>query len=121
MATILAVKRVYASPVDDDGFRVLVDRLWPRGLRKDAARIDLWSKDVAPSDGLRRWFAHDPEKWREFQYRYAAELQANPEPFRLFAAELFRHPRATLLVAARDEQHNHGLVLLAALRERQGT
>lgn len=117
MRTNLAVKRVYAPAVETDGFRVLVDRLWPRGLRKDTARIDLWAKDITPSDGLRRWFAHDPEKWREFQRRYLAELQAGAESFHAFASELSRHERVTLLVAARDEQHNHALVLLAALRD----
>jgi uncharacterized protein YeaO (DUF488 family) len=73
------LKRVYENPTKEDGIRVLVDRLWPRGLTKQKAKIDLWLKDIAPSTGLRKWFGHDPEKWKEFRKRYRKELKKNKE------------------------------------------
>jgi len=106
----LRLKRVYEPPADGDGLRVLVDRLWPRGLGKREADIDLWLKDVAPSTELRRWFGHDPDRWTEFQHRYRAELRDRGE-----AVEILRERAGqgvtTLLYAARDEAHNHALVL----------
>ncbi|WP_112488548.1 DUF488 domain-containing protein [Thiomonas sp. X19] len=111
MTAHLAVKRV-DEPVDaSDGFRVLVDRLWPRGLSKDKAHIDAWAKNLAPSDALRHWFGHEPAKWVEFEQRYVAELQTHENARRAFEAELVRHPRVTLLYAAHDEQHNNALAL----------
>ena len=75
----IRIRRVYEPPSDDDGRRILVDRLWPRGLSKERARIDYWARDVSPSTELRRWYGHDAEKWTEFQARYAAELDGNPD------------------------------------------
>jgi uncharacterized protein YeaO (DUF488 family) len=106
----IRVKRVYDPPARGDGVRVLVDRLWPRGLKKDEARIDHWMKDVAPSAGLRRWFAHDPARWDEFRRRYRAELAAHPDAL----AELRRLAEGrtvTLLFAARDADHNNAVAL----------
>ncbi len=107
-----AIKRVYEPFDEGDGFRVLVDRLWPRGLSKAGAHIDYWARDIAPSRDLRRWFGHDPEKWPEFRRRYCAELQENGSEWLAFRAELERHgERVTLLYAARDPLHNHALLL----------
>ena len=108
--TQIRLKRAYDPPASDDGFRVLVDRLWPRGLRKDAARIDAWLNDVAPSTELRRWFGHDPAKWDEFRRRYKAELSRNPTLDELRSL-LASHKQVTLLFGARDEAHNNAVVL----------
>lgn len=106
----LSLKRVYEPADDGDGMRVLVDRLWPRGRRKQEAAIDLWAKELAPSTALRRWFGHDPEKWIEFRRRYDAELQQNGEAIGNFRSEVGGRT-ATLLYAAHDEAHNHAIVL----------
>ncbi len=105
----LRIKRVYEAPANDDGLRVLVDRLWPRGLKKQDAAVDLWLKEIAPSTELRRWFGHDPEKWTEFRRRYRAELDGKEEleTLRRRADE----GRVTLLYGARDEEHNQAVVL----------
>ena len=104
----LRSKRVYEPPAPADGLRVLVDRLWPRGVKKDQAAIDLWLKDAAPSGELRRWFGHDPARWDEFRRRYFRELDAN----RAASAPLFDHRgRVTLLFAARDAEHNNAVAL----------
>ena len=95
----------------DDGVRILVDRLWPRGLTKEKAALDLWLKDIAPSTELRKWFAHDPEKWKEFQRRYTAELKSNPDALELLSAEIRNGP-VTLLYAAKDQDHNEAVVIL---------
>jgi uncharacterized protein YeaO (DUF488 family) len=112
------IKRIYAPPEDGDGFRVLVDRLWPRGIAKDKARIDLWLKDVAPSDDLRRRFHGAPSKWREFVAAYARELQQAPGRA---AAEALRRRAAdgpvTLLYAARDEAHNNAVALMSLMAD----
>ncbi len=108
------VKRVYEEPSSDDGERILVERLWPRGLTKERARVDLWLKDIAPSRGLRQWFAHDASKWCEFCDRYERELDINPE----VVAELWklgRESRVTLVYAAHDDKHNSALALKAYL------
>jgi uncharacterized protein YeaO (DUF488 family) len=111
----IRVKRAYEPPARTDGARVLVDRLWPRGLARDRARIDAWIKDVAPSDGLRRWFGHDPGKWPEFRRRYRAELARNPALTEL--KELARSRRTvTLLFAAKDAEHNNAMVLRDVLQ-----
>lgn len=115
MAQAIAIKRVYEEPQDSDGKRILVDRLWPRGLTKEKARIDLWLKDVAPSNELRKWFGHDPEKWVEFQKRYAAELTAHPEGLAALKADLKKGP-VTLLYGAHDEEHNQAVALAKMLR-----
>jgi len=110
----VALKRVYEPPSPSDGTRILVDRLWPRGLSKDKARVDLWLKEIAPSTELRRWFAHDPAKWAEFQRRYRAELDANPDAVSELKAALADGP-ATLVYGAKDEAHNDAVVLAAYL------
>ena len=111
----LAVKRVYEPPADGDGQRVLVDRLWPRGLSKDAAKVDLWLKEVAPSTGLRKWFGHDPAKWEEFRRRYFAELDAAAEAIESLR-RLAKGRRVTLVHGARDTEHNDAVALLEYLR-----
>lgn len=113
----LSIKRIYDPPSPRDGLRVLVDRLWPRGLRREQAQVQLWVKDVAPSPPLRRWFGHDPRKWEEFGARYEAELDANPQGLRALADALRGHDCASLLYAARDPVHNHAAVLLRRLRQ----
>lgn len=110
----VALKRVYEPPSPSDGTRILVDRLWPRGLSKEKARVDLWLKEIAPSTELRRWFAHDPAKWAEFQRRYRAELDANPDAVSELKAALSDGP-ATLVYGAKDEAHNDAVVLAAYL------
>lgn len=108
----LRIKRVYAPAADDDGLRVLVDRLWPRGIAKEKARIDLWLKDIAPSEALRRRFHGDPGKWHEFVAAYDGELRR--EPASTAAAglrERLRRQPVTLLYAARDETHNNAVAL----------
>lgn len=106
----IAIKRVYEPKADDDGRRILVDRLWPRGLSKEKAHVDLWLKDVAPSSDLRKWFGHDAEKWSEFQRRYRAELDSNDEAVQALKQAIGKGP-ATLLYGAHDERHNQAVVL----------
>ena len=107
---MVKLKRVYDEPSEDDGTRILVDRLWPRGLTKEKAHIDLWLKEVAPSNELRKWFAHDTEKWPEFQARYHAELNQNPTQVALLKQAVAKGP-ATLVYGAKDEEHNEAVVL----------
>ena len=106
----IKLKRVYDEPAKSDGTRILVDRLWPRGLTKEKAHVDLWLKDVAPSDELRKWFAHDPAKWPEFRARYKAELRHNRAQFTLLKEAVAKGP-ATLLYGAKDTEHNEAAVL----------
>lgn len=106
----LAVKRVYELPVPEDGYRVLVDRLWPRGLKKETAALDLWAREVGPSRELRQWFDHEPARWEGFRHRYAAELDAAVEHWRPLVARAARQ-RVTLLYGARDEDHNNAVAL----------
>ncbi|HWK67485.1 MAG TPA: DUF488 domain-containing protein [Rhizobiaceae bacterium] len=106
----LHLKRVYEPPAEDDGLRVLVDRLWPRGLTKEEAAIDLWLKDIAPSPELRRWFGHDPGKWLEFRRRYRAELDEKKEEVETLRKRAGKE-RMTLLYGAKDEMHNQAVVL----------
>lgn len=106
----LRIKRVY-DPVDsEDGFRVLIDRLWPRGLSKEKAKLDLWLKEIAPSTELRQWFHHEPAKWPEFRQRYFSELDSREEEVKEIRARAEKG-RVTLLYAARDTEHNQALVL----------
>jgi uncharacterized protein YeaO (DUF488 family) len=107
----LRVKRVYEPHDAEDGTRILVDRLWPRGLSKASAGIDLWLKDIAPSKGLRDWFGHDPARWDEFVSRYRAELDENGEGLDELRSAL-KQGQATLLYAAHDEKHNNAVALL---------
>jgi uncharacterized protein YeaO (DUF488 family) len=104
------LKRVYEEPAKTDGTRILVDRLWPRGLTKEKAHVDLWLKEVAPSNDLRKWFAHDPAKWPEFKARYKAELKNNASQLALLKRAITRGP-ATLLYGAKDTEHNEAIVL----------
>ncbi len=104
------LKRAYEPPAGSDGTRVLVERLWPRGLRKAVARIDLWLKDIAPSPELRTWYGHDPAKWPEFQRRYTKELRNNPQAVQRLC-EMLEKGTVTLVFAARDERRNSALVL----------
>lgn len=106
----LSIKRIYDPPEPSDGFRVLVDRLWPRGVSKEHAQIDLWIKDIAPSDDLRKWFNHDPEKWPEFKKRYRAELDAHHEAVSHLRSQIMK-TGTTLLFAAKDAAHNNAVVL----------
>jgi len=104
------IKRVYAQPQKSDGTRILVDRLWPRGLTKEKAQVDLWLKEVAPSTELRKWFSHDPEKWTEFQTRYKAELKNHHQQLEFLKKESAKGI-VTLLYGTKDEQHNEAIVL----------
>ena len=107
---MMKLKRVYDAAESSDGVRVLVERLWPRGMKKEALKLDVWRKDVAPSDALRRWFQHDPARWDEFQRRYMAELDAHPAAWQpiLDAAD---HGTVTLLFSAHDLEHNNAVAL----------
>ena len=109
-AANVKVKRAYERPAADDGVRVLIDRLWPRGVRKVDAAIDQWIKEIAPSTALRQWFGHDPARWEEFRRRYAAELREHPEQLARLR-ELARRGTITLVYAAHDELHNDAVVL----------
>lgn len=112
----IRLKRAYEAPAASDGRRILVDRLWPRGVKKADAAIDEWTKDIAPSSELRKWFAHDPERWQEFRRRYVAELAVKGEELERLR-ELARHGTLTLVFAARDEDHNDAVVLRDVLLE----
>ena len=112
----VGIKRVYLPADDADGWRVLVDRLWPRGLAKARARVDHWDKSIAPSDGLRQWFRHEPGKWPEFQRRYFAELDAQAEAVQALREAMRGHARVCLLFAARDEARNNAVALRAYLQ-----
>ena len=115
--TEFVAKRVYDPADSADGYRVLIDRLWPRGVSKERARLDEWAKELAPSDELRRWFGHVPERFPEFAGRYTAELDANPGlPDRI--GEWRTRPKVTLLYGARDHEHNEVVVLLGLIRSR---
>ena len=118
--TTLAVKRVYQPPEDGDGTRILVDRLWPRGMTRDKARIDLWLKDIAPSDALRKRFHGRPDDWDAFRAAYAGELSgAAAETAVRSLLDRLRNGPVTLLYAARDERHNNAVALAAWLEQRR--
>jgi len=111
---VIQIKRVYDQSVKEDGARFLVERLWPRGVKKEALHMDAWCKDLAPSNSLRRWFSHDPAKWKEFQRRYLAELADNPAACQLLLDAAAQHS-ITLLYSARDTEHNSAIVLKSHL------
>jgi uncharacterized protein YeaO (DUF488 family) len=113
----IRTRRVYEAPERGDRTRLLVERLWPRGMRKEALAMDGWPKAVAPSDALRRWFAHDPARWEEFKRRYAAELDGEPGTWRPIL-EAARHDVVTLLYSARDVAHNNAVALAEYLERR---
>lgn len=106
---MIRIQRIYSGNTGN-GYRVLVDRLWPRGIRKSDADVDVWMKEIAPSNTLRKWFRHDPEKFNEFRKRYTSELNANPEVEKLIQLEK-KHGTIILMYAARDEIHNQAVVL----------
>ena len=106
----IKIKRVYEQPDKDDGVRILVDRLWPRGLTKEKAAVDLWLKEIAPSIELRKWFGHDPEKWSSFRRRYKTEIRHNDDLIKLLKQKA-RERTVTLDYGARDQEHNEALVL----------
>ena len=112
------LKRIYEPPQKSDGYRVLVDRVWPRGLSKDAAQIDLWMKDVAPSTALRKWFNHDPARWVGFQEKYRAELHELGDKLDELRARAKKEP-VTLLYGAKDTEHNQAVVLRDVLAEKR--
>ena len=114
----IRLKRVYEPETGSDGVRILVDRLWPRGLAKAELKLDAWMKDVAPSTDLRKWFGHDPAKWTEFRRRYAEELDANPAAVEALRDKIGRGP-ATLLYGAKDETHNQAVALKDYLARRR--
>lgn len=114
----VGLKRAYERPSPGDGMRVLVDRLWPRGLSKEELEVDLWLKDAAPSDALRRWYGHAPSRWESFAAKYRAELEKRPDVLNLLD-ELRRRGRITLLYGARDAEHNNAVVLRGVLEERR--
>lgn len=110
MAVKVKIKRVYEKPSREDGVRILVDRLWPRGLTKEKAKVDLWFKEIAPSTELRRWFAHDPAKWAEFKKCYLAELKQKKDLISELRGQAQTN-MVTLVYAAKDEEHNEAVVL----------
>jgi uncharacterized protein YeaO (DUF488 family) len=109
------IKRVYEPASSDDGVRILVDRLWPRGLTKEEAKVDLWLKEIAPTTELRKWFGHDPAKWEEFRKRYVNELKDNPEAVAVLKEQIGKGRPVTLIYGARDEAHNAARVLLEVM------
>jgi uncharacterized protein YeaO (DUF488 family) len=113
---MIQIKRVYEPPAPEDGTRFLVERLWPRGIKKEALHPDGWLKEVAPSAELRRWFGHDPARWEEFQRRYAAELESKPEALQPIR-EAARAGNVTLLYSARDTEHNNARALKAYVEQ----
>lgn len=111
----IELKRVYEKPLPADGKRILVERLWPRGLTKDKAQVDVWLTEIAPSTDLRKWFDHDPDKWTQFRKRYQTDLEQNDEHVSQLKNEIGKH-KATLVYAANDKEHNAALVRLEFLK-----
>jgi len=117
---MIKVKRIYDLSLEQDGFRILVDRLWPRGLKKENAAIDLWLKEIAPSTELRKWFNHEPKKWQEFKNKYFDELSTN-KALQVIVSAYDDNSTITLLYAAHDQQFNHALVLQSFLMTEIGS
>lgn len=115
----LCCKRIYETSAETDGFRILVDRLWPRGIKKEKADVDLWAKEIAPSNELRKWFSHDPEKYDEFKELYIKELKSNPQSqkFKDLCTQKLKDLNVTLLYAAKNEKFNQAVVLKEWLDE----
>lgn len=114
---MIRIKRIYEAYDPADGYRILVDRLWPRGIRKENAHIDLWAKEVAPSDELRKWFHHEVANWKEFEKRYKAELRES-DALSALLPDIKKHKTITLLYGAKDEEHNQAAVLKELLAKR---
>ncbi len=108
---MIKIKRVYEKYSSDDGFRILIDRLWPRGVSKHNAHVDLWLKEIAPTDFLRKWFSHDPKKWNTFKKKYITELKKNKLTVDKIKDLKKEHKNITLVFSAKDEQHNNAVVL----------
>ena len=114
----IKIKRVYEQPDKEDGKRILVDRLWPRGLTKEKASVDLWLKEIAPSTELRKWFGHDPDKWKSFRGRYETEIRHNDDLVKVLKDKA-KGGTVTLVYGARDQKHNEALVLKQFLEKRE--
>jgi len=115
---LIKTKRIYESPAREDGFRILVDKLWPRGIRKEKTKIDLWLREIAPSDDLRKWFSHDPQKWEKFKTKYEKQLAARQEFLQKIRQIKKEKGNVTLLYSARDTERNNAVVLLAVLEKK---
>lgn len=115
---MIQVKRIYDSVTEDDGYRVLIDRLWPRGFSKEDAKVDIWMKEIAPSTELRKWFHHDPDKWMEFQQRYKDELVNKKELIDQLLKLEKEKKVITLLFSAKDREKNQAMVLIEVLRDK---
>ena len=113
---MIRIKRVYEEPAKEDGYRILVDRLWPRGLTKERAKVDRWVKEIAPSDALRKWFGHEPEKWPEFAKRYRSELAKKKDLLKEVKKLQRQHGTVTLLYGRKDEKQNQAVLIAAALK-----
>ena len=113
---MIRIKRVYEEPAKQDRYRILVDRLWPRGLTKERAKVDLWVKEIAPSDALRKWFGHEPEKWPEFAKRYRSELAKKKDLLKEVKKLEREHGTVTLLYGRKDEKQNQAVLIAAALK-----
>src|SRR6478672_3747294 len=113
---MVRIKRVYEEPAKEDGYRILVDRLWPRGLTKERAKVDLWVKEIAPSDALRKWFGHEPEKWPEFAKRYRSELAKKKDLLKEVKKLEREHGTVTLLYGRKDEKQNQAVLIASALK-----
>ena len=112
---MIRIKRIYDEYSPGDGFRILIDKLWPRGVSKDNAHVDLWFKEIAPTDHLRKWFSHDPKKWEAFKRKYIKELKENKPSLDKIKDLKKEHKNITLIFSAKDEQHNNAVVLLEFL------
>ena len=114
---MIKIKRIYETPAKEDGFRILVDRLWPRGLTKEKAKVDLWLKEIAPSNDLRKWFAHDPEKWKEFKNRYEKELKDKQDLLRKIKQMEKEKGVVTILYSTKEIEFNNAVALSGFLKE----
>jgi uncharacterized protein YeaO (DUF488 family) len=118
---VIKLKRIYETRQASDGYRILVDRLWPRGVSKERAGVALWLEEIGPSNGLRRWFGHDPKRWPEFQKRYQQELRERPELTARIEELEKEQGVVTLVFSARDEEHNQAVALRDFLAKRSGS
>ena len=116
---MIKIKRIYDQPAKEDGFRILVDRLWPRGISKEKAKVDLWLKEIAPSNELRKWFSHDPAKWDEFKKRYAMELEAKQDLIQEIKRMEKETGKVTLLYSSKETKHNNAIALKALIEKKE--
>ena len=115
---MIRIKRVYSEASKDDGYRILVDRLWPRGMSKEKAKVDLWLKGIAPSNELRKWFSHDPAKWEEFKKKYAKELEAKQDLIQEIKRMEKETGKVTLLYSSKETEHNNAMALKAIIEKK---